>query len=127
MQMDFPGDAHTGALTGATEWREWFFARHAGLACPVLDPATGACMLYTHRPICCRIYGPLVQIGNATSDPCHLCYVDATPEQVESTRVRVDFPGSGEPERETVIAYALSPCATRFGQSGHSAPPSSSP
>lgn len=108
MIADFPGDAATGVLDENPEWRAWFFARHKGTACPVLDEATGACRLYEYRPVCCRIYGPLIEIGGQVSDPCPLCYCGASDAEIESTRVRVDLPPCEESSRDTVIAFALS-------------------
>lgn len=111
LERDFPGDAATGVLTESEEWREWFFARHQGLACPVLDENTGACLLYEHRPICCRIYGPLIEISGQTSDPCRLCYAGATPAQIAATKVTVALPENAPPSPDTVIAFALSRAA----------------
>jgi Fe-S-cluster containining protein len=108
MKRDFPGNAEAGALTESAEWREWFFARHQGLACPVLDEASGECLLYEHRPICCRIYGPLIEIGGQTSEPCRLCYAGATPAEIAATKVTVELPGIAPHRSDTVIAYALS-------------------
>ena len=31
------------------------------VTCPMLDPATGACPVYAHRPVACRTYGFYVQ------------------------------------------------------------------
>ena len=33
----------------------------APVTCPLLDPASGACPVYAHRPIACRTYGFYVQ------------------------------------------------------------------
>ena len=33
----------------------------APVTCPLLDPATGACPVYAHRPVACRTYGFYVQ------------------------------------------------------------------
>lgn len=33
------------------------------LVCPLLDKATGACLVYTRRPLACRTYGFYVQRG----------------------------------------------------------------
>lgn len=108
MVADFPGDAVTGTLTDREDWREWFFARHQGLPCPALDAATGRCLAHSHRPVACRLYGPLITIGGETSDPCPLCHAGATPEQIEQTRVTVELPPAPpSPARETVIAWAF--------------------
>jgi Fe-S-cluster containining protein len=110
MRDDFPGDATTGVLDASDEWREWFFRRHDGHACPVLDLATGACRLYHARPVCCRLYGPLITIGAQTSDPCPLCFGGASAEQIEATRLVVALPErEAPPVSETVIAFALRP------------------
>lgn len=108
MERDFPGEAETGVLTDSPEWREWFFARNQGLACPVLDETSGECLLYGHRPICCRIHGPLIEIGGQASEPCRLCYAGAAPAEVAAAKVTVELPGNAPPQRDTVIAYALS-------------------
>ena len=31
------------------------------VTCPLLDPATGACPVYAHRPVACRTYGFYIQ------------------------------------------------------------------
>lgn len=104
---DFPGDSE-GRLDFNLEWREWFFQKHAGLACPALDEDSGACLVYSHRPVACRLYGPLIEIGGQTSDPCGLCYAGASPDRIEATRVTVPLPdGPPDPPRETLIAFAL--------------------
>lgn len=124
MAADFPGESSRGALTRSEEWREWFFARHSGLACPALDAESGSCLLYHHRPICCRIYGPLIEISGQTSDPCRLCFPGASPETIESTRVVVNLPSEAPHTVETLIAFALSPSSMRRPQSGPTAPQS---
>ncbi|MDX2178751.1 MAG: YkgJ family cysteine cluster protein [Bryobacteraceae bacterium] len=100
---DFPGDAATGELTANEPWREWFFERHSGLACPALDEASGECLVYEHRPIACRLYGPLIEIGGVRTDPCPLCY----PDGVYPDAVRIDLPPAPPPPPETIIAWAF--------------------
>lgn len=110
MERDFPGDAAAGELTGNEEWREWFFQRLTGQACPVLDEATQACRLYAHRPMACRLAGPLIQAGEGTFPPCPKNYVGATKEQIEATRVVLDDPLFHEPPDapETLVAWVTS-------------------
>jgi Fe-S-cluster containining protein len=108
MANDFPGDAETGVLTESAEWREWFFARQGSLVCPVLDESSGTCLLYEHRPICCRVYGPFVEIGGQTSDPCELCYQGASTEEIAAAKITVTLPDVAPAQSDTVIAYALS-------------------
>ena len=105
--QDFPGDS--GVLTGNEEWREWFFTRHAGVPCPVLNLETGECRLYAHRPVACRLAGPLIQIGPTHTDPCHLCFIHASENDIQSTKIVVDLPQFKEEaaESETLIAWIL--------------------
>ena len=109
----FPGDPATGTLRDSEDADE-YFSRHAGLPCPVLDPETGRCDLYEHRPLSCRTFGPPVRIGEADLPPCRLCFVGATPEEIDSCRIEPDPHGvedrlvdrfrAGD---ETLIALAL--------------------
>lgn len=107
MTHDFPGNDATGALTGDDAWREWFFNRMTGHACPILDDATQACRLYEHRPIACRLAGPAIQAGPGIFPPCHKNYAGATDAEVNACRVVLDDPLFFEPaeEPETVIAF----------------------
>lgn len=109
IQADFPGDWSTRTITDNPEWREWFYSQHRGLACPVLDPASGACLLHAHRPVCCRLYGPLIRINGAeTSGPCHLNYAGLTAEEIEARGVNIELPALGAPpEPETMIVFAV--------------------
>ena len=96
------------------EAEEEYFSYHGTLPCPVLDPETGRCELYSHRPLTCRMFGPPVRIGASDLPPCRLCFQDASPETVEACRVEPDPHGVedrllsrlGE-DRETLIAFAL--------------------
>jgi Fe-S-cluster containining protein len=117
MWLNFPGDAETGSLTGAEDWREWFFRLHEGTACPVLDEATGACLLHDHRPVACRLAGALVTIGGQTPDPCPLCFDRASAEDRQRAHVIVPLPPAPQQPPDTIIAYALS----RFSDGGHQA------
>lgn len=107
---DFPGDCDTGSLDANDEWREWFFRRHEGIPCPVLDFEQGVCRLYEHRPVACRAAGPLVQLGHAAYPACHLNYRGVSDEQRRQLTVVVNDPAFHEPatEPETLIAYAIS-------------------
>lgn len=108
LSIDFPGDTDTGTLTGRDDWRTWFFERNSGVPCPVLNLETGGCLLYEARPVACRLYGPLIQIGDQTSDPCPLCFQGASPGEVAATKVTVELPLAPESEGDTIIAFALS-------------------
>ena len=97
------------ALTPEPEWREWFFTRHAGLPCPVLDLEKGQCRLYLHRPVACRLAGPLIQIGHTCTDPCHLCFQGVSVEEIKTTKIVIQVDDFNEipTESETLIAYIL--------------------
>lgn len=109
---DFPGDVATGVL--ADDEADAYFERHAALPCPALDPPTGRCELYAHRPLSCRTYGPPVRIGATDLPPCDLCFQGARPEEVEDCRVEPDPDGAEDrlvrrfhAEEETLIAFVL--------------------
>lgn len=115
----FPGDPATGDLTtGDSPALEEFLTHHASLPCPALDPATGGCELYRHRPLACRTYGPPVVLGEERLEPCRLCFVGADAATIEACRVTPDLsaePGAFEdlaaagfdPDTETLVAFAL--------------------
>ncbi len=109
----FPGDPRTGVLSEEADMADDFFTRHGGLPCPVLDPRTGRCELYDHRPLTCRTFGPPVRIGESALPPCRLCFQGAAEETVEACRVEPDPHGledrliarlGGD---ETLIAFAV--------------------
>ncbi len=109
MASDFPGDLAAGALTDSPQWREWFFTRHAGLPCPILDLQTGECRLYQHRPVACRLAGPLIQIGDSTTDPCHLCFAGVSTADIFTTKVVINLPEfqAETASSETLISFTL--------------------
>lgn len=110
LREGFPGDPETGILE---EDDEPYFTRHGALPCPALDPGTGRCDLYTHRPLSCRTFGPPVRFGESDLPPCRLCFVDASPETVEACRVEPDPDGLEDclldeiEDEETLVAFAL--------------------
>jgi len=85
----FPGDPATGELADS-DAADGYFEAHAGLPCPVLDPATGCCDLYAHRPLSCRTFGPPVRIGDSDLPPCRLCFQGAGAAEIEACRVEPD-------------------------------------
>ncbi|RPH53540.1 YkgJ family cysteine cluster protein, partial [bacterium] len=113
LREGFPGDPATGVLAGDDEASDPYFTRHGSLPCPALDPGTGRCDLYAHRPLSCRTFGPPVQIGEAALPPCHLCFQGASESTVEACRVEAD-PRDVEGrildrlgEEETLVAFAV--------------------
>jgi Fe-S-cluster containining protein len=88
---DFPGNAATGILAddGEAEARFAEFADHE--PCPALDPQTGACDLYSARPMTCRTFGPPVRTGpEGALGVCELCYHGATDEQIAACEMVPD-------------------------------------
>jgi Fe-S-cluster containining protein len=79
----FPGDPETGIL-GEDEDAEARFEDFANdEPCPALDPVTGACDLYSARPMTCRTFGPPVRSGHEQGlAVCELCYHSATEQQI---------------------------------------------
>ncbi|HEY0566332.1 MAG TPA: YkgJ family cysteine cluster protein, partial [Terriglobales bacterium] len=88
-----------------------FAGRHANLACPALEPDSGSCLLYEHRPIACRTYGPPLRLDGEDLPPCPLCFKRASADEIEHARVEIDTrtleAPSDVPEGRTLIAYAL--------------------
>ncbi len=91
---DFPGNPQTGIL-GTTEEDQERFEEYANDApCPVLNPETGLCDLYTFRPMTCRVFGPPVRSEqDGGLGICELCFQDAGPEEIASCEMPVDPEG----------------------------------
>ena len=86
--------------------------------CPVLDPLTGTCDLYSARPITCRVFGPPIRNGTNALGVCELCFHGASDAQIAACEVQVDADNLEstllhELERatgkrgETMVAFAL--------------------
>jgi len=114
----FPGEIETGRLRPEPEALDRFFERHARLACPALDPASGRCELYDWRPVACRTYGPPLRFAGIDAAHCPLCFRGAGEQEIERCRTEPDAGGleqamlatTGVPpgeEWETLIAFAL--------------------
>jgi Fe-S-cluster containining protein len=74
--------------------------------CPVLDPDTGTCDLYSARPFTCRVFGPPIQWGGDAVGVCELCFHGATDDQIAACAVELAVPEE-ELSGEIVIAKAL--------------------
>lgn len=114
----FPGDPAAGRLADG-DAADSYFEGHAGVPCPVLDPTTGCCDLYAHRPLSCRTFGPPVRIGDSALPPCRLCFQGAGADEVEACRVEPDPHGVEDrmvlrlqAAGETLIAFAVALPAT---------------
>ncbi len=112
---EFPGDPATGFLGEEDELWE-HFADLPEAPCPVLDPETGRCELYSARPLTCRAFGPPVQSEGGIG-LCELCYVGAKQEDILAGELHLEhialeaeldaeLAASGQ-SKETVIAWAL--------------------
>jgi Fe-S-cluster containining protein len=61
--------------------------------CPVLDPGSGACDLYSARPVICRVFGPAAYTKGGIVRSCELCYKGATEEEIAACAVEIDPDG----------------------------------
>jgi len=119
----FPGNPASGILNEDYE-SSLLFAGEAedaigeNEACPVLDPATGTCDLYTARPIVCRTFGPPMRTPEGDLATCELCYITATTEEIAACELDPTIPAQEAASNqafdaahhthgETIIAYAL--------------------
>jgi Fe-S-cluster containining protein len=118
----FPGDITTGILSEDDDQTILFEEFANDEPCPVLDPTTGTCDLYAHRPIVCRTFGPPMQTpgdnGETNLATCELCYTHATTEEIAACKLDPDLPALEAASNaafndahnlrgETLIAYAL--------------------
>lgn len=114
----FPGDRHTGILNEDHEAAILFEEFANDEPCPVLDPATGTCDLYQHRPILCRTFGPPMRTAEDNLATCELCFIHASTEEIAACELDPTIPAQEEASNEaynaahrlhgqTLIAYAL--------------------
>jgi Fe-S-cluster containining protein len=85
----FPGDLASGLLDDSDAAELIFETYGDDEVCPVLDPETGACDLYAHRPMTCRVFGPPVRTEEGVGI-CELCFVGATDEQIAACEMTPD-------------------------------------
>jgi Fe-S-cluster containining protein len=114
----FPGDVSTGILSEDDDQTILFEEFANDEPCPVLDPATGTCDLYEHRPILCRTFGPPMRTEEGNLATCELCFTHATTEEITACELDPAIPALEEASNqafnaahnlhgETLIAYAL--------------------
>jgi Fe-S-cluster containining protein len=116
----FPGNPVTGILDEGED-AERRFDEFTDLAenepCPVLDPETGMCDLYSSRPMTCRVFGPPIRSEGGLG-VCELCFHGATDEQIAACEMPVDPDGLESVlleelqkttglEGETIVAFCL--------------------
>jgi len=119
LQSSFPGDPSTGLLAEDDESRAFFDEDFANdEVCPVLDPATGACDLYSARPILCRTFGPPMRDEDGNLAACELCYTTATAQEIVACEIDPKIAALEEASNdafnaehgvrgETIVAFAL--------------------
>jgi Fe-S-cluster containining protein len=119
----FPGDRATGILDEDYEDSQLFADESEDSLgdtepCPVLDPATGTCDLYEHRPIVCRTFGPPMRTPEGHLATCELCFITASTEEIaaceldptvpaQETASNEAFNAEHDLHGETIVAYAL--------------------
>ncbi len=110
----FPGDALTGLLYENEEALEAFESFANEEVCPVLDPASGTCTLYAHRPVTCRTFGPPVETEDGSLGVCELCFVGASPEEVAAAKMALppadledSITRNAGLHGSTIVAFAL--------------------
>jgi Fe-S-cluster containining protein len=84
-----------------------FTQRHQNVPCPVLDPDSGVCQLYEFRPMACRTYGPPIVLDGEPLAPCPLNFTQASSEEVEAARVRIDPGEAADRLIEAVVEAGL--------------------
>jgi Fe-S-cluster containining protein len=89
LRQEFPGNPKTGILEESAEAAERFEEFGNNEPCPVLDPETGACDLYSARPMTCRVFGPPVRSEDGLG-VCELCFHGAREEQIAACEMVVD-------------------------------------
>jgi Fe-S-cluster containining protein len=113
----FPGDPIMGLLDPSEEAEARFEDFANDEPCAALDPATGLCDLYLHRPATCRVFGPPVRSEQGLG-VCELCYHGATEEEIAACEMAVDpeglaakllqeFEQSSGKHGRTLVAFAL--------------------
>jgi Fe-S-cluster containining protein len=89
LSRDFPGNPATGILDEGAEAAERFEEFASDEPCPALDPATGLCELYEHRPMTCRVFGPPVRSEEGLG-VCELCFRGASDDEIAACEMVPD-------------------------------------
>lgn len=119
LSAKFPGDKTSGILTKKSGEFDAFADTVGDIPCPVLDPDTGACDLYAHRPMTCRVFGPPVRSGeDGGIGVCELCYNGVTDKEIAACemipdpdnleeKLNVEVESNIGLQGNTVIAFCL--------------------
>ena len=113
LRQEFPGDALTGVL-GEDEDAQAAFEDFANdEPCPALDPTSGTCDLYAHRPMTCRVFGPPIRSEGGLG-VCELCFQGASSEEIAACEMQVDpdgleakLLGEQDDQSKTIVAFCL--------------------
>src|SRR5262249_15867044 len=89
LRDEFPGDPDTGILDESPEAEQRFESFANDEPCPVLDPKTGLCDLYSARPITCRTFGPPIRTEGGLG-VCELCFRGASDQEIAACEMQVD-------------------------------------
>lgn len=114
LSATFPGDVCTGVLDGGDEADAAFDDFGNEQVCPVLDPVSGICSLYAHRPMTCRTFGPPVRNEQDALGTCELCFQGATEREVAHAEMTLppleleeELSRQTGHEGETIVAFAF--------------------
>ena len=107
---EFPGNAQTGILDDSPEAQESFADFANDEPCPVLDPGTGMCDLYSTRPMTCRVFGPPIRSEDGLG-VCELCYHGASEEEIAACEMHL--------ETDALEAELTTQVETSIGQYGN--------
>lgn len=112
----YPGDRASGIL-GTSEEDQAAFEEFANDApCPALDPDTGRCEVYAHRPMTCRVFGPPIMAETENGPAlgcCELCFIGAPESEIAASEMHVPHALESEvlaeldDPRQTIVAFAL--------------------
>ena len=117
----FPGDTMTGVLSPDYEDAPLFADEDSmgdSEPCPVLDPATGTCDLYSHRPVVCRTFGPPMRTADGDLATCELCFITASTQEIAAAELDPAVPALESASNEaynhehhvsgeTIVAFVL--------------------
>lgn len=117
----YPGDITAGILNSDYEDAPLFADEDSigdNEPCPVLDPTTGTCDLYAHRPIVCRTFGPPMRTADGDLATCELCFITASTEEISHAEFDPAIPAldaasnqafdaANDTHGETIVAFAL--------------------
>jgi Fe-S-cluster containining protein len=103
-----PGDPTSGILADDHESAILFEEFANDEPCPVLDPVSGTCDLYQHRPILCRTFGPPMRTpgddGEVNLGTCELCFIHASTEEIAGAELDPTIPDMEAASNETFNA-----------------------